>query len=433
MNKIHLKSPAGWINDPNGFIYYKGKYHLFYQHFPFAPVWGRMHWGHAVSDDLTNWIHKETALFPSKTDDRSGCFSGSAVEYNGCLHIFYTGVNYTAENPENINCMLGDGFSAAQMKIISEDGETFDNFRDKKTVIPVINDETAGSAVNTRDPKVWRGRDAWYMILGSSVSGKGRFLFYRSTDLENWEYVNFYEKENLGWMWECPDYFETGDNGVLIFSPIGSQYAGGRYDSASVCVSASFDEEKCELQTSGDYQFFDCGLDLYAPQSNTDADGNRVVMSWLRMPESADGKTSGVFAVPRICEVKNGHIFFRPHDNILKQFSERVSEPDFSGGAYLIRISLNENDSINTGGFVTGRRNGRIYTDRSGVIRNHTDMNLLNETPEIKEANLTIIIDENIAEVFVNDGEYVITNVVYDLDDSFDVCSDNKYEILGTK
>lgn len=66
MDKIHLKSPSNWINDPNGFIYYKGKYHLFYQHFPYAPVWGRMHWGHAVSDNLVTWEHKGIALYPTK-------------------------------------------------------------------------------------------------------------------------------------------------------------------------------------------------------------------------------------------------------------------------------------------------------------------------------------------------------------------------------
>mgnify|MGYP000381146142 CR=1 FL=1 len=69
---VRLKAPRGWINDPNGFIYYKGEYHLFYQHFPYAPIWGRMHWGHAVSKELMHWEHKDIALYPSKPDDRSG-------------------------------------------------------------------------------------------------------------------------------------------------------------------------------------------------------------------------------------------------------------------------------------------------------------------------------------------------------------------------
>ena len=83
MQKIYVKPKDYWMNDPNGFIYYKGMYHLFYQCFPYGPRWGRMHWGHVVSKDLVNWEEQGIALFPSKTDDRSGCFSGSAIEEDG--------------------------------------------------------------------------------------------------------------------------------------------------------------------------------------------------------------------------------------------------------------------------------------------------------------------------------------------------------------
>ena len=85
MHQIHLKAPNNWINDPNGFIYYKGQYHLFYQYFPYAPQWGTMHWGHAVSDDLVNWEHCGIALYPTKWADRNGCFSGSAVELDAVV------------------------------------------------------------------------------------------------------------------------------------------------------------------------------------------------------------------------------------------------------------------------------------------------------------------------------------------------------------
>jgi len=66
---LHLKAPENWINDPNGFIYFKGRYHLFYQHFPYAPMWGTMYWGHAVSDDLVHWSHEKIALFPTKDSE----------------------------------------------------------------------------------------------------------------------------------------------------------------------------------------------------------------------------------------------------------------------------------------------------------------------------------------------------------------------------
>ena len=90
--KIHLKAPDNWVNDPNGFIYYKGYYHIFYQYFPYAPRWGTMHWGHAVSKDLVTWEHRGIALFPTKKEDQNGCFSGSAIEKDGTMHLVYTGV-----------------------------------------------------------------------------------------------------------------------------------------------------------------------------------------------------------------------------------------------------------------------------------------------------------------------------------------------------
>ena len=196
-NIVHLESPRGWINDPNGFVWYKGEYHLFYQHFPYAPLWGRMHWGHAVSKDLFHWEHKDIALYPSKIEDRSGCFSGSAVEHEGRLYLFYTGINYAEENPENVNLCLNGDFTAAQLMITSEDGVHFDNIKNKSTVIPPLTDESIGSPNDTRDPKVWRGKDAWYMVLGSTVNKKGRVLLYKSNDLLNWVYMNFVEKD--GW------------------------------------------------------------------------------------------------------------------------------------------------------------------------------------------------------------------------------------------
>ena len=417
MQKIHFKAPNCWINDPNGFIWYKGRYHLFYQCFPYSAHWGRMHWGHAVSKDLVNWEEKGIALFPSKTDDRSGCFSGSAIEYKDKMYIYYTGVNYTEEDPENINCCINDKFTAAQLMITSEDGMKFDNITDKKTVIPPIEYKKIGDKNHTRDPKVWRGKDAWYMVLGSTVDKNGRLLFYKSSDLKTWQYLNYCEKDGFGWMWECPDFFEIDGKGVTIFSPMGFFNDGNGYDSVAVCMLSSFDENTGKMELSEDYQLFDYGIDLYAPQSTTDKDGNRVVIAWARMPEAViteKGEWCGMMCIPRIVDVKNNHVYIRPHTNVKNSFITKLSAPKKSG--YMLKTTLKNGESINVGGYVIKRENDKIATDRSEVFNIKGNYRLIAETPVINDGyELEIYVDEHLVEVFINNGEYVISNVVYGL------------------
>lgn len=430
MQKIHLKAPKNWINDPNGFIYYKGKYHLFYQHFPYEPRWGTMHWGHAVSDDLVNWEHEGIALFPSKFNDKNGCFSGSAIEHDGKMYIFYTGVRYLEPNPEDIHTCLDDKFVSAQMMITSEDGTSFDNMNDKTTVIDPIEDKQIGCMTHTRDPKVWRGKEAWYMVIGSRMpQNEGKLLFYRSGDLKNWEYVNSASKKGLGWMWECPDYFEVNGEKVLIFSPM--EISENEYRNLSVCMTVEFDEKTCTMNIPDEYQMLDYGQDLYAPQSTTDAEGRRVLVAWARMPETVDGKWNGMFCIPRIVEVRNGHICFKPHPNIQRLFTKEITsvrEADEAG--YRISVDINDGEHIDIGGYVITRKGAKIYADRSGVFRGHSEIETSFSTPEITgDIHLDIYVDKNLIETYINDGEYVISNVVYDTDNYLIAKTENSLKI----
>lgn len=420
MQKIHLKAPDNWINDPNGFIYYKGYYHLFYQYFPYEPRWGTMHWGHAVSRDLVHWEHKGIALFPSKYDDRNGCFSGSAVEHEGKLYLFYTGTRYLEENPEDIHVCLNDHFVAAQMRITSEDGMHFDNLKDKRTVIPPLVDERIGCRTHTRDPKVWRGKDAWYMILGTRrEKTRGGVLFYRSRDLLNWEYVNYADKAGtFSWMWECPDYFACDGGEVLIVSPIGLLKDGKTDGNQAICYLVDFEEETCRMQIPEEYQFMDYGLDLYAPQSTLDEAGRRILVAWARMPEAPLGDWIGMYCIPRVVEVKENHIYFRVHPNVRSAYSKQIAAPSEADEAgYRLEADMQEGDTICIGGYDIRRKGNRICTDRSRVFRNHPDYRMQFETPELREGcHVEVYVEPNLIEVFVNEGEYVITNVVYDLD-----------------
>lgn len=421
MNKqrLHLKAPDNWINDPNGFLYYKGSYHLFFQYFPYAPRWGTMHWGHAVSQDLVNWEHKGIALFPSKRADQNGCFSGSAVAFNEKMYLVYTGVRYEQVDPEDIHLSINEQFESTQMMISSEDGFQFDNWNDKSIIIPPITDSQIGDRIHTRDPKIWRGETAWYIILGSTLEKKqGEVLFYRSDDLQTWHYVNQANQgTKFGWMWECPDYFETKGGKVLLFSAMGIPQNGEREQNHTLCFKVEFEEEHCEMKIPDTYQFLDYGLDLYAPQTTLDEAGRRVMVAWVRMPAVTAAGWRGLFSSPRVVEVDHGHIYFRIHPNIRKAFSKELSSTSLTlPKTYKANFQLTDGDEISIGGFLIGRRGERVYTDRSAVFPDDDGLHLVSETPEIQDGwQIEALIDENLIEIFINDGEYVISNVVYNL------------------
>ena len=290
--RYHFMSECGWINDPNGLIWYQGKYHFFYQYNPYSGFWDSMHWGHAVSEDMLHWEYLPIALAPSERYDnhlKGGCFSGSAIEDNGRLWIMYTG---TANN--------GNGFEQTQCVAWSDDGINFHKYEGN----PVI---TAPEGVATdmfRDPKVWKHGDTFYMVCGASRNGRAQALLYRSDDFLHWEFVNILAESRgeWGYMWECPDFFQLEDKFVLMFSPMG----GGERTSVYLVGDFDYSTGKFHWTHAGEN---DWGFDYYAPQSFLAPDGRRIMVAWANcwdwMPHWKDwGPTytdgwNGSFNLPR--------------------------------------------------------------------------------------------------------------------------------------
>lgn len=425
-DSLHLKAPGGWINDPNGFIYYQGEYHLFYQYFPYGTRWGTMHWGHAVSQDLVHWEHLGVALFPTKGYDRNGIFSGSALEVDGKLYLYYTGVKYLETNEEDIHCSIHDSFESSQAMLISEDGRHFDNWGQKRLLIPVIRDEEKGDPKDTRDPKVWREDGMCYMILGSTYRKKvGRALFFKSPDGLNWEFAGECRDEAFGETLECPDIFRIGEQYVILGSPMNVTEAGIEHRHHAKCGLADLKLPQCEMKLCGDFRFVDYGLDFYAPQTALDEAGRRVIIGWIRMPEPVkddpDGRGPwiGMMSMPRVVEVENGHISFRVHPNVDALYSKRCLSPDDvpEGHPFRIRTSMKEGETLNVCGYRISVEDGRVTTDRSEVFPDLKNYRTRAETPETGRAEntLDIFVSPHLVEVFVNDGQYVITHVVYGL------------------
>lgn len=261
--RYHFMGETGWINDPNGLIYYKGKYHFFYQYNPYYGHWDYMHWGHAVSDDMLHWEYLPLALAPSESYDdhmRGGCFSGSAIEHDGKLFLMYTGVTND-----------GKGFEQTQCIAYSEDGIHFEKYDGN----PVLTPPEGVPSHMFRDPKVWKHGDTYYMVCGASRDNKAQALLYRSDDMLHWTFFNVLAESRgeWGYMWECPDFYQIGDKYVLMVSPMG---AGER---TVVYMVGDFDYEtgKFSYQINGE---IDWGYDYYAPQSFVAPDGRRLIVAW---------------------------------------------------------------------------------------------------------------------------------------------------------
>ena len=196
----HATAPAHWMNEPHAPLYYNGKYHLFFQHNPFGPYWGQIHWGHWVSDDMINWKHAEIALAPEKGHMApDGIWSGSAyVGPENMPMLFYTAGNLSKDQNQYTSI-------AIPKDITDENLQAWE-----KTNI-IVNKPEEYKKNEYRDPFVFQIEDKYYMIVGSGIEDKGGTApLFESDDALNWKYVNpFYISDIekypfLGGVWELP-------------------------------------------------------------------------------------------------------------------------------------------------------------------------------------------------------------------------------------
>lgn len=346
--QYHLEPQSGWMNDPNGLVYFNGKYHAFYQHYPYAPRWGQMHWGHAVSEDLIHWEHLPIALYPDREyENDGGCFSGSAVVKDGRLYLFYTSVSHE----------MGQTQSVAW----SDDGVHFVKHEGN----PMIRENPLHTR-DFRDPKVSLIDGVYYMVLGSGDEDGGKVLLYRSDDLLGWEYLGvLFTDAGSRPAIECPDFFKLGDKYVLMYSKMNMP------DGAAQFVVGDFLDGKL---VNGRLCCPEGGVDFYAPQT-FDAAGRRVMMGWMYHwgKEAPEGCSfAGALSIPRELTLVDGKVYNFPVEEA-RQLLKKESE--------FVRVEGNVLKVLDRRGNVWSRELPRI------------------ETVDILE-------DEKAVEVFVNGGEW---------------------------
>lgn len=407
--KLHFTPKQNWMNDPNGLIYYQGKYHLFYQHFPYAPHWGTMHWGHATTTDFIHFEHLPIALYPSRPYDQNGCFSGSAIYFKNHLNIYYTAIKYNSMNENNIHLRNNeDDTTASQAMVTSIDGYHFEN---KQMVIQ--------EHPQSRDPKAWIGHNGHvYLAIGSEFNNIGTLLFYESEDGIHFTYKNKYQNSLIGDMWECPDIFKLDGQYFLMLCPENIDKEP-KPNCNAIIMPIDFDEETCSISNVQDYQYLDYGLDFYAPQSFVNEDNQRTLLAWMRMRQPfKDENWVGMFSFPRVLKHQNGHIYQDVYPTIKNLFQIKTNEISFNQ-PFLLKTALKNNEMINLGNFKIYIEDDCLVCDRRQVSINHKKVCNLNYSPKLNgKYDLDIYYDYGIFEIYINQGQYVMSQIVYNLNEN---------------
>lgn len=393
--QFHFTSRRGWINDPNGLIFYEGEYHLFYQHNPYEREWENMSWGHAVSKDMIHWQELPVALHP---DELGTVFSGSAViDYNNTAGFNKGGTPamiaaYTANTADKQTQCIAYSL---------DKGRTWTKYSKN----PVIDSKAKWNSVDTRDPRIfwYKPGNNWVMVLNE----RDGHSIYTSKNLLDWTF----ESHTTGF-WECPDLFELPIDGDK------TKTKWVMYGASNTYMIGSFDGKKFTPETGKHYYVTGS---IYAAQTFSnmpESDGRRIQLGWGRI--SHEGMPfNGMMLLPTELKLKT------TKDGV-RMFSEPVKEAEalFSPSNKWEKLTASDaNDKLKTyGGSDKLRIKTRIklsHATSAGLSLNgqrlldyDMNFNLVNgvfyspQDMTSMEISADIYIDRTSVEVFIDGGAY---------------------------
>ncbi|KAG5504500.1 hypothetical protein JKF63_04952 [Porcisia hertigi] len=428
--EYHIAPYASSMNAPCGMIYFKGLYHVFYQHYPFAPEWGPMHWGHCTSENMIHWRHHPIALAPGDDWDRDGCFSGSSVVHDDRLYVFYTGHHWLTD--------IDDDSQIYQVQCLAVSENGF-NFEKRGIVVK----PPAGFS-HFCGPYVWFQDECWWMVCGARDSkDQGQLLLYRTDDLEDWDdstYMILSKSEDRNvYMWEYPGFFPLRHHQLLMFSLQGmySQHICRKRYQTGLLMGVWRPNKIFSITSS--FKQLDIGHDFYGAQSFLTLDGRRVFIGWLDMWDTnmptKRHQWVGMLSLPRVLFVDevSGRIRTPPikelecirsnHQYLCKKILLDNSQiqllPDCTSHEVRVLFDVEKSTGEKYGLWLG--RGLEIYVDaqskRLVVNRHYPDYNISGyrsyELPEQASLLVHAYFDKCSVEVFVNEGEAVLSTRIY--------------------
>ena len=456
----HFTPKIGWMNDPNGMFFYKGYYHLYFQHYPDDKIWGPMHWGHAISKDMINWSEQPIALYP---DELGYIFSGSAVvDHDNTSGFGKDGkipivAIFTNHDPQKAKAKKMD-VETQGIAYSLDEGLTWTKYEGN----PVIANP---GARDFRDPKVsWdQERKRWTMVLAAGQE----IRFYTSKDLKNWEELSTFGEGigNHNGVWECPDFFQLPVKGedqkkwVLLVSinpggPNGgsaTQYFVGDFDGEKFILDQNFEQEMKK-----DHNFWmDFGKDNYAgvTWSNVETkEGGKLFMgwmsNWLYANQVPTDPWRSAMTVARELKLIKGTNTYRvvsvPANPLMEYRSTKYQKdgisvegmiklidtgkvdlahaeinfniPDIGSKSFTFTLSNSLGDKLSFG---YDHQDQNFYIDRSESGKTDFSEKFANKisvaprTSESPDMNGKILLDRTSMELFFDDGETVMTEIFF--------------------
>ncbi|HTM93007.1 MAG TPA: glycoside hydrolase family 32 protein [Flavisolibacter sp.] len=441
--QIHFSPKEHWMNDPNGMVYYKGVYHLFYQYYPGATVWGPMHWGHATSKDLIHWQHQPIALYP---DSLGYIFSGSAVvDYKNTSGFGKNGkvplvAIFTHHDPKGEK-EGRDNYQNQSLAYSLDEGKTWVKYKDN----PVLKNP---GIKDFRDPKVsWNEvANKWIMTLATL----DHITFYSSPNLKKWTKESEFGKETgaHGGVWECPDLFSLNYQGKKLWVLVVNLNPGGpNGGSATQYFVGDFDGHKF-IPFDSKTRWLDYGPDEYAGVTYANTGNRKIFLGWMSNWQYAEvvptEKWRSAMTVPREFTIRKLNDEYLVASTPLHQLNklaqhsfkfQNVSVNDFdltskTGkllGPAVFKLSSDKlkdfsialSNSLNQKlviGFDQGKNEFFIDRTQSGKIDFEKGFGKKHTAPRLARSqnfDLTLVIDNASVELFADNGLTVMTEIFF--------------------
>lgn len=424
LSHYHIEPQTGLLNDPNGFSYFNGDYHLFYQNWPYGPAHGLKQWVHLTSKDLVHFTETKTRLLPDHKNDSHGAYSGSAYAIDDKLFLFYTG---NVRDKDWVRDPLQIGAWMDKEGQI----EKFDQ---------VLIEQPSDVTEHFRDPQVFEYEGKLYAIVGGqSLKKKGLIKLYRAVDnnVTEWQFVANLDFEDPAseYMIECPNLVFVDQHPVLIYSPQGLAQEDLKYDNIypnTYKIFQDFDPIKGKLTGAGPLQNLDFGFEAYATQAFNSPDGRGLAVSWVGLPDinypTDTYDYQGALSLVKELSIKNGKLNQYPVAaiNSLRQQSETFQNKAHSSNSYELELSITSNqvaelllfadESTKTGLRITiDTIKGQVQLDRSQAGIPFATAFGTKRSCQIPQEDVTlnIYVDQSIVEIFINKGQTVLTSRVF--------------------